>query len=124
MSDLLREAISDGLASAKKDYEFDDVVDAIHEKILGVSGDGPLFGWCPDCNGEGIIHTMSSGPDLSEYATNCERCTEFKGMVQMWPAAFSTELPDLPDDVGTYQLKASRSDADSPWEYEWVKKYG
>ena len=49
------------------------------------SSDRELFAWCPDCDGEGVIYTMSTGPDLNEYATNCERCVEHEGMVKIWP---------------------------------------
>lgn len=37
--------------------------------------------WCPDCNGEGTISTMSAGPDLDETARPCTRCVAEHGIV-------------------------------------------
>jgi len=62
-----------------------DPVEASVAVVKAALGDTDLYSWCPDCNGEGIVWTMSSGPDLDETSRSCGRCGEFEGMVKVWP---------------------------------------
>ena len=42
-----------------------------------------LFQICPDCNGEGSISVMQPTPALDEIEYNCDRCTDYMGMVEV-----------------------------------------
>jgi len=70
----------------------------VADNVKLVESDGPLYRWCPDCDGMGTISTMDTGPDLHETSHSCGRCVDLQGFVQIWPEntdgeAFGYERP-------------------------------
>ena len=62
----------------------------------------PGWMWCPQCNGEGEITSMSATPHLDEVTTKCGACLDGVVRAPESEDVCEVDLDDIPDDEPEY----------------------